>query len=249
MHAYCKRTHLLRGELAWFGPDLLSVGNLLLLQGLVHNLKVNSRSSRTEPEPLPKEAHMRAILITLSILLTLCFLGNAADKTKEKKPHVRVTTSASGFEPKAVATPADTKFSSASAPLTLEPPKPADPVAPTIKPPDSGVQDPIEQTNLLVKAVRSKEWGVVVGIVLMLVVWGVGWFWSALPNSWIPTLAIVLGVTGTVGVELSFGGVWWRAILSGLTTGITSTGCWEAFGKQLLGSRKNALVKKAAKTA
>lgn len=197
---------------------------------------------------------MRKVYTVLIALFILCPPAWASDKTsdkakeKDKKQHVKVTTSASGFDPNVVG-PAAPKLSTVTAPLTLEPPKSADPVTPSIKPPESKVKDPIEQTNLLVKAVRSKEWGVAIGLALMLIIWAIGWFWPALPGAWLPSLAISLGILSTVGVELSYGGVWWKAILSGLTTGVAATGCWEALGKQLLGSRKNALVKRAAKKA
>jgi hypothetical protein len=184
---------------------------------------------------------MRRTSVVLVFLLVLCHLQSSWATEKNPKTRIAypiITTTEVKASPDPTPAPA-TKLATNAQPMTV----------PVVGPPEAGVVDPIEHTNLLVKAVRSKEWGVAAGLALMLIVWVIGWFWSALPSAWVPFLAIALGILATVGIDLSIGGVWWRAILNGFATGLSATGCWETFGKQLFGSRKNALAKKAIKAA
>jgi len=106
-----------------------------------------------------------------------------------------------------------------------------------------------EHTGALVDAAHSKEWGVLAGLVLMLVVYFVGLFWSSIPGHVLPWLSIVLGILGTVGIDMAHGLVWWKAILSGLTTGVSATGFWETLGKKIFGKRSDVVQKREEKKA
>jgi len=177
---------------------------------------------------------MKLASVVLAFLLVLCSgLTTSKAETKDhekKKPTIRVSTTATGKEipkaPVAVALP--------PAPV---PELQKLPVGP---PPASGVKDLGTQTELIVNAAHSREWGVVVGLVIMLLIWLLGFVWTALPNAYLPTIAVCVGVAASVGADLAVGGVWWKAILSGLTTGTAATGLWELLGKKLFGSRKHA---------
>lgn len=99
-------------------------------------------------------------------------------------------------------------------------------------------EDPTTFTDSIKTAYAAKEWGVLVGFILMLVVFLIVKFlWKTLPVAWIPYMSIAFGVLGDVGWQLAIGGqVWWRAILAGLTSGATATGMWELLGKKIFGS-------------
>lgn len=101
--------------------------------------------------------------------------------------------------------------------------------------------DPGEQVSDLVDAVHKKEWGVAVGLGLMLVVYMIGFFWKSLPSTWMPWMSVFLGVMSTAAIDLSAGRPWWRALLAGFTTGTSATGFWELIGKKLAGSRTSRL--------
>ena len=103
--------------------------------------------------------------------------------------------------------------------------------------------DPGEQVEELIDAVHKKEWGVAVGLGLMLVVFTIGFFWKSMPSSCLPWLSVFIGVIATAAIDLSAGRSWWRAILSGLTTGSSATGFWELIGKKIAGSRSDRVTK------
>lgn len=139
----------------------------------------------------------------------------------------------------------------ADAPIA-EPAKPADAAAPVVSeakpspnPPDiSSIEkeDPTTFVENIKTAYAAKEWGVLIGFILMLIVFlVVKYLWKAFPAKWLPYMSIALGVIGDVGWQLAIGSqTWWRAILSGLTSGATATGLWELLGKKLFGSMSDA---------
>lgn len=148
----------------------------------------------------------------------------------------------------AAVTPASTV---AAAPV-IEPAKPADDPAPAVdetkpspNPPDISKiekEDPTTFTEKIKTAYAAKEWGILIGFVLMLIVFlVVKYLWTAFPAKWLPYMSVAFGVLGDVGWQLAIGGqVWWRAILAGLTSGATAVGMWELIGKKIFGSMGNA---------
>lgn len=176
---------------------------------------------------------MKKALVSLMFLAVL-FGSTAtvyAEDPKPAAPVAAVTTEA----PKAVEVPKeDAKPADAAAPA-------ADAAKPETNPPDISKiekEDPTTFTAKIKVAYAAKEWGILVGFVLMLIVFLVVKFlWKAFPVKWIPYMSIAFGVLGDVGWQLAIGGqVWWRAILAGLTSGATATGMWELIGKKIFGS-------------
>jgi len=124
--------------------------------------------------------------------------------------------------------------------------------AAAVPPPDvSGIetQNPETFSQKLLAAFQSREWGVAVGLILMLIVLFVSRFmWTSLPPSWLPWLSIGLGIAATAGIDLAAGKVWWRAILAGLTTGAAASGLWSALGKYIFGSNVKKVEESKAET-
>ena len=154
-------------------------------------------------------------------------------------PAAPLTTSSASTAP-TVAQPAAQPAPQPAAPTPTD--APAAPVA-DVPAPESGVTDAGETTQLLIDATHKREWGIAVGAALMLLVWIVGFFWKALPSAWLPWLSIALGVASTMGIDLSNGLPWWRALLTGLSSGMIAVGSWETLGRRLLGSRSKRLAK------
>lgn len=118
-----------------------------------------------------------------------------------------------------------------------------------ITPPDVSAvaANPGDTVGQAIDAFAQKEWGIAIGFVLMLLVWGVTLFWKSIPSAYLPWLSVGLSVVGTVAVELSVGRSWWRAILSALTTGTSASGLYSLFGKKILKKRKKTAKKEEAK--
>jgi len=180
------------------------------------------------------------LLFTLLVLSVFCLAQAPAQPAPMAPPVVApvvapvVTPVVPAAEPPAATTTTTTTTT------TTEPV--AAPVA-DVPLPESNVTDPGDTTVSLVAAAHKREWGLVVGFALMLLVWIVGFVWKALPSAWLPWLSLVLGVVGTVGLDLSHGLPWWRAMLTGLSTGMVSIGSWETLGRRLFGSRSKRLTK------
>ena len=119
--------------------------------------------------------------------------------------------------------------------------EPGDTTVPTPTPPPDVSKIEQAQPSTFVQSIKtawsSKTWGVVVGFILMLIVYTlVKFVWTTFPANYLPYMSIGLGILGNVGWELAIGGqVWWQALLSGITTGLSATGIWEVGGKKLFG--------------
>lgn len=189
----------------------------------------------------------KAIVSAMFLAVLLSTAGVYAVDPKPATPVATVTEVPKAPEvPKAVETPKD-----AAKPADVAVPA-ADAAKPETNPPDISKiekEDPTTFVDKIKTAYAAKEWGILVGFVLMMLVFlVVKFFWKAFPPKWIPYMSIAFGVLGDVGWQLAIGGqVWWRAILAGLTSGVTATGMWELVGKKLFGSvtdKQEATAKK-----
>jgi len=156
--------------------------------------------------------------LTVGILATLlvCAPMAFADDAKPTKP---VTTE--------VAKPADAK------PVDAK----AEPVKETAPEPDVDVVDenPAEFISNLVEAVHSKNWTLAIGMILMLLVWIVRKFvWKAIPAKAIPYVSAALALVATLAIDL-FGPefIWWKALLSALTSSAGAVFLWESLFKHV----------------
>lgn len=137
-----------------------------------------------------------------------------------------------------------------AAPAASEAVAPAEPAtaeaapAEEVKPPDAGIEDPGAHVNAMVEAAHKKEWGIFVGLGLLLIIWVIGFFWKSLPGWLLPWLAAGFGILGTIAVDLANGIAWWRAILAGFTTGTSAVGLWEMIVKRIFGKRSEKLAAK-----
>lgn len=153
------------------------------------------------------------------VVFLLVFLGAASAYSVTPKPdaNLRVSSTATEHEE----------------PVDLD-----GPISPTPEPPDvSDIdEDPAGHTDKMIEAVHAKEWGLFAGLALMFAVWLITLFWTSFPAGAIPLLSAGLGIVATVAIDMVQGYPWWRAILAGVTTGVSATGFWELLGKRVFGS-------------
>ena len=181
---------------------------------------------------------MRKLLIGLFLVLCLAAPSALAVDTKPAVP-----APAAAVVPATPAVPAPV----VAAPVA-EPVKPVDAAVPAANaavpeanPPDISKiekEDPTTFVDKIKVAYAAKEWSIVIGFILMMLVFlVVKFFWKTFPPKWIPYMSIAFGVLTDVGWQLAIGGqVWWKAILAGLTSGATGVGLWEIVGKKIFGS-------------
>jgi hypothetical protein len=113
----------------------------------------------------------------------------------------------------------------------------ADVAAPTTPETPAVDENPGEYVEKIIDAYSNKDWGILAGLSIMLLIWIVKRFvWTSLPVSALPWVSIGLGVLVAVATALMAGQLWWKAILNGLTTGAAASGLWSAVGKHVFGS-------------
>jgi uncharacterized integral membrane protein len=108
-------------------------------------------------------------------------------------------------------------------------------VAPVVATADEGdVEQIVEDVTLLVDLFKDGQWSLAIGLLLTLLVMVFRKFIvKYIPSKYLPWVAVALGVLGSVGVGLSAGVIWWKAILQGFIAGATASGLWELLFKHL----------------
>lgn len=96
----------------------------------------------------------------------------------------------------------------------------------------------VETVSALVKAIQSKNWPVVAGLILMLLVFIANKFGlkDKVGAKAIPWVSLVIGVFATSGMALASGVAVTEAIIQGLGAGLAAVGSWETLFKHILGS-------------
>lgn len=87
----------------------------------------------------------------------------------------------------------------------------------------------------LVASARAGHWTIFAGFMLMCLL-GVarGLFKDNLPRKYLPLLAQVLGVMGSIAASLTIGMDWPSAVISGVAIGSTASGLWSFVGKYVM---------------
>ena len=95
----------------------------------------------------------------------------------------------------------------------------------------------VEQITVLVKAIQSKNWPVVAGIILMLLVFVANKFGlkDKVGAKAIPWVSLAIGVFATSGMALASGVAVTEALIQGLSAGLAAVGSWETLFKHILG--------------
>lgn len=100
----------------------------------------------------------------------------------------------------------------------------------------------VDQITVLVKAIQSKNWPVVAGIILMLLVFVANKFGlkDKVGAKAIPWVSLVIGVFATSGMALASGVAVTEALIQGLSAGLAAVGSWETLFKHILGGSSSA---------
>ena len=95
----------------------------------------------------------------------------------------------------------------------------------------------VETVSALVKAIQSKNWPVVAGLILMLLVFVANKFGlkDKVGAKAIPWVSLVIGVFATSGMALASGVAVTEALIQGLSAGLAAVGSWETLFKHILG--------------
>lgn len=95
----------------------------------------------------------------------------------------------------------------------------------------------VDQITVLVKAIQSKNWPVVAGIILMLLVFVANKFGlkDKVGAKAIPWVSLIIGVFATSGMALASGVAVTEALIQGLSAGLAAVGSWETLFKHILG--------------
>ena len=95
----------------------------------------------------------------------------------------------------------------------------------------------VDQVTTLVKAIQSKNWPVVAGIILMLLVFVANKFGlkNKVGAKAIPWVSLIIGVLATSGIALASGVAVTEALIQGLGAGLAAVGSWETLFKHILG--------------
>ena len=98
----------------------------------------------------------------------------------------------------------------------------------------------VETTSDLVKAVQAKNWPVVAGLILMMLVFLANKFGlkDKVGAKVVPWVALGVGVATTTGLALVSGTAVPDAIWQGLAAGLAAVGSWETVFKHMLGGAK-----------
>lgn len=100
----------------------------------------------------------------------------------------------------------------------------------------------VETVSALVKAIQSKNWPVVAGLILMLLVFMANKFGlkDKVGAKAIPWVSLAIGVFATSGIALASGVAVMEAIIQGLGAGLAAVGSWETLFKHVLGGSASA---------
>lgn len=95
----------------------------------------------------------------------------------------------------------------------------------------------VATVSALVKAIQSKNWPVVAGLILMLLVFIANKFGlkDKVGAKAIPWVSLVIGVFATSGMALASGVAVTEALIQGLSAGLAAVGSWETLFKHILG--------------
>lgn len=121
----------------------------------------------------------------------------------------------------------------------------AQPVAPAPVAPEAATVAPAPTPNpddlggilsAIVDAFKAKNWGILAGLVIMLVVWGVKKFIPKIPTNYLPWISAALGMLAAMATDLISGGTWYVVLFNGLLVGAAASGLWSLVGKQIFGA-------------
>jgi hypothetical protein len=86
----------------------------------------------------------------------------------------------------------------------------------------------------LYAAMRAGDWTAVASLAIMILLFVLRKFWSSIPSSAMPWIAMGMGMLSAFSAALSSGASMGQAALSGLVLGTSAIGLWEAIFKRFL---------------
>ncbi len=123
----------------------------------------------------------------------------------------------------------------AEAPATEEAPAEAEEAESEIP---ENLEEAAEEVSLLIKAAKDKNWALVIGLALSLLVFGANRFGlkDKVGGKAVPWVTAGLAVSAVLGAGLSSGVALAECLSQGLVVGVAAIGGWEMIFKHILGS-------------
>lgn len=163
---------------------------------------------------------MRNFIIVLILLFSVTAMASDAGDTKDVGPATTITKV------------------EVAVPNALDPAKEE---TKAVEGPVEGTQVEVEippapeMAQTVVQAIKSKNWAVVIGGVLMLFVFIINTFViKKLPKAYVPWVTAAAGIATYVSLNMYAGMPWDEAIAQGFTAGASAVGLWEMLGKRVL---------------
>jgi len=182
---------------------------------------------------------MKNILFVLATILFLVTAQAADNKAPETPETPEVTLNATPVE--GTGTAVEGTGTAVSVPQTDAEASPASTEAPTT--PET-VDEAVAQGGLLIKAVKSRNWPLAVGLALTLLVFIANKLGlkNLVGKKALPWIVMALATLGTVGAGLVGGVSILDALLQGVLAGVTAIGGWELLLKHLTGKVETSPV-------
>ena len=100
------------------------------------------------------------------------------------------------------------------------------------------LEEAAEEVSLLIKAAKDKNWALVIGLALSLLVFGANRFGlkDKVGGKAVPWVTAGLAVSAVLGAGLSSGVALAECLSQGLVVGVAAIGGWEMIFKHILGS-------------
>jgi hypothetical protein len=91
--------------------------------------------------------------------------------------------------------------------------------------------DPTQMGQRLIESIDSRNWGLAVGVGIMLIVWVLRLLWPKLSKKALPWIAVAIGAFGAFGLAMiSAPTEWLQAVLAGIAAGLSAAGTWGLLG-------------------
>jgi len=90
--------------------------------------------------------------------------------------------------------------------------------------------------NMFWTAIADKNWPIVIGVALMLIVWGVRrYLFDEIPKRYLPLIILLLPTVSGLGTRMvqyvNDGKLWWQGLIQGMFEGVmigfTAMGAWD----------------------
>ena len=100
-------------------------------------------------------------------------------------------------------------------------------------PEGSDIQEALDLGMQMLDAINSGKMQLVLGMLLMMLIWGLRTFWESFSPNAVPWITASIATVGAVAVGMISGWPWERIITDALTISTSAGGLWSLIGKHI----------------